>query len=159
MEGNVRAGAVLLDLIDEAYDKTSWHGPNLRGALRGVKESEVDWRPAPGRHSIRELVVHAAYWKYRVRRRLAGDTDAAFDLAGSNWFVKEPGRTWARELMILATQHQQLRTVVAAIPDARLNRAVGGGQATAAHLIRGIAAHDLYHAGQIQMLKRTVRSR
>jgi len=159
VEGHVKAGAVLLELIDEAYDTTSWHGPNLRGALRGVKESEVDWRPAPGRHSIRELVVHAAYWKYRVRRRLAGDTDSAFDLAGSNWFVKESGRTWARELQILAVQHQQLRQVIAGVPEARIDRPVGGSQVTAAHLIRGIAAHDLYHAGQIQMLKKMVRSR
>lgn len=155
----MKAGAVLLELIDEAYDKTSWHGPNLRGSLRGVKESEVDWRPAPGRHSIRELVVHAAYWKYRVRRRLAGDMDAAFDLPGSNWFVKEPGRTWTRELQILATQHQQLRKVVAGFAEARIDRPVSGIQVTAAHLIRGIASHDLYHAGQIQMLKKMVRSR
>ena len=90
---------------------------------------------------------------------MAGDTESAFDLAGSNWFVKDSGRTWARELQVLAVQHQQMREVVANFPEARINRPVGGSQVTAAHLIRGIAAHDLYHAGQIQMLKKMVRSR
>jgi hypothetical protein len=150
---------VLIDLLDEAYDKASWHGPNLRGSLRGVQEHEVDWRPAPGRHTIRELTVHAAYWKYRVRRRLAGDLDAEFVLAGSNWFKRDPSRSWKRELSMLANEHAQLRNTVEAFPPRRILKPILNSGATAAYLIRGIAAHDLYHAGQIQMLKRMLRSR
>lgn len=153
------AKAVLLDLLDEAYDKASWHGPNLRGALRGLQEREVDWRPARGRHSIRELTVHAAYWKYRVRRRLSADLDADFVLTGSNWFKRDPARSWKKELALLASEHAQLRDVVATFPSRRILKPILNNGATAAYLIRGIAAHDLYHAGQIQMLKRMQRSR
>lgn len=58
----------LLALLDEAYDHRSWHGTNLRGALRGLPSAVAAWRPEPMRHNIWELVVHAAYWKYAVRR-------------------------------------------------------------------------------------------
>ena len=150
---------LLLALLDEAYDKTSWHGPNLCGALRGLKEPDVDWRPARGRHSVRELAVHAAYWKYRVRRRLTGELDAAFALQGSDWFKQDRARSWAQELKLLAGEHRLLRAAVGAMSDRRINQPLLSSGATAAYLIRGIAAHDLYHAGQIQMLKRMMRSR
>ena len=150
---------LLLALLDEAYDKTSWHGPNLRGALRGLKEPEVDWRPARGRHSVRELAVHAAYWKFRVRRRLTGELEAAFALEGSDWFKRDRARSWAGELRLLAGEHRRLRAAVAAFSNSRINQPFLSSGATAAYLIRGIAAHDLYHAGQIQMLKRMMRNR
>ena len=51
-------------LLDEAFDRRSWHGTNLRGSIRGLPRSTAAWRPAPDRHNIWELVVHAAYWKY-----------------------------------------------------------------------------------------------
>jgi DinB superfamily len=62
----------LLANLDQAYDKRSWHGTNLRGSIRGLTAQKATWRPRRGRHNIWELVVHAAYWKYVVCRRLAG---------------------------------------------------------------------------------------
>jgi hypothetical protein len=149
----------LIDLIDEAYSRQSWHGPNLRGALRGVSEAEAAWRPARGRHSIRELTVHCAFWKFMVRRRLTGELDLAFRLPGRDWFETDPSRSWARELRLLASEHTALRAAVAAFPSARLTRPLLKNGRSAAYLVRGIAAHDLYHAGQVQLLKRMVRSR
>ena len=64
---------MLLALVDEAYDRRSWHGPNLRGSLRGLSAAEAAWRPSPGRHSAWEIAVHAAYWKYAAWRRLTGE--------------------------------------------------------------------------------------
>ena len=63
----------LLHALDRAYDTTSWHGPNLRGAIRGVTHEQAARRPGEGRNSLWELVVHCAYWKYTVRRRLRGE--------------------------------------------------------------------------------------
>lgn len=145
---------LLLASVDEAYDQPSWHGANLKGALRGLRAPAVDWRPAPGRHSIRENVVHAAYWKFRVRRRLTGDEAAAFTLEGKDWFPSEPARSWARELKMLSDEHRALRAAVEGFPATRLNRPLSSNGRTAAWLVRGIAAHDLYHAGQIMLLKR-----
>jgi hypothetical protein len=150
--------ALLLALLDEAYDRQSWHGPNLRGSLRGVQAALAEWRPAPGRHSIRDIAVHAAYWKYAVRRRLAGDDRGGFPLQGSNWFPPDPARGWAEDLKLLKSEHQRLRQAIEAYPERRLDRPLLKTGRPAAWLIRGIAAHDLYHAGQIQLLKRLQRT-
>jgi hypothetical protein len=144
----------LLALLDEAYDRRSWHGTNLRGSIRRIDPVQVTWRPAPDRHNAWELVVHAAYWKYVVRRRIAGDARGSFPLAGSNFFAR-PGRfdaaAWRADVDLLAGQHRALRDTVAGLADADLARPLGGKPL--AWSIRGAAAHDLYHAGQIQLLK------
>ncbi|MGE0359684.1 MAG: DinB family protein [Vicinamibacterales bacterium] len=151
---------VLLALLDEAYDHRSWHGTNLRGALRGLTPATAAWRPGPARHNIWELVVHAAYWKYAVRRRLSGEPRGSFALAGSNFWarpIEGTAREWRADLRLLADEHRQLRAVIAAFPPARWPRRAAGSPFTYAALARGAAAHDLYHAGQIQLLKRLAR--
>ena len=148
--------APYLDAIDLAYDRQSWHGTNLRGSLRGVTAGQAAWRPARGRHNIWELAVHAAYWKYAVLRRLTGAKRGSFALEGSNWFarpVQPTDAAWKADLALLERTHRELRAAVAALPAARL-RARVQGKRTAAWLLAGIAAHDLYHAGQIQLIKR-----
>lgn len=146
-----------LELIDEAFEKKAWHGPNLRGTIRGLSAAEAAWRPGPGRHSIQELVVHAAYWKYAVRRRLSGDRRGSFALAGSNWFprAETPDEiAWRADVRLLVDEHRKLRAVVAGLRDRDLDHAAAGHRTTVRVLVRGIAAHDLYHAGQISLLKR-----
>ena len=152
---------LLLALIDEAFDRGAWHGPTLLGSLRGVTARQAAWRPSPRRHNIWEVTVHAAYWKYAVRRRLTGEKRGSFALKGSNWFERPVGklgagneRTWEEDVRLLIDQHRKLRAVIADLPVRALERPVQGKRHTAAYTIRGIAAHDLYHAGQIQLLKR-----
>lgn len=146
---------MLVDLVDEAFDHRSWHGTTLRGSLRAVRENEAAWRPGPARHNIWEVAVHAAYWKYAVWRRLTGTKRGRFPRQGSNWFPcpDASGRRWREDLALLDDMHAQLRETVAQLDPTALERRVGAAFTTAA-LVRGIAAHDLYHAGQIQLLKR-----
>jgi uncharacterized damage-inducible protein DinB len=155
----VKTTELLLAMLDEAYNRKSWHGANLRGSLRGVTQAEAEWRPATDRHSIRDIVVHAAYWKYRIRRRVTGDLEASFVLDGRDWFATDTTRTFAADLKLLGAEHQRLREAVASMSAARIARPVLADGTTAAYLVRGIAAHDLYHAGQIQLLKRLQRAR
>jgi len=148
---------MMTDFLDEAFDRRSWHGTNLRGSVRGLPRSIAGWRPAPGRHNIWELVVHAAYWKYVVRRRLTGDKRGSFPLKGSNFWARpeeDSDEAWQRDQRLLIAQHDQLRAAVEALPSRQLSRRIPGSAFTYAALIRGAAAHDLYHAGQIQLLKR-----
>jgi DinB superfamily len=148
------AVAGLLALLDEAYDRRSWHGTNLRGAVKRIDPHQVTWRPGRDRHNAWELVVHAAYWKYVVRKRVSGAARGGFPLAGTNFYPREglfDAERWRADLDLLADQHRQLRAVVAALVDADLGRSAGGKPL--AWSIRGAAAHDLYHAGQIQLLK------
>jgi uncharacterized damage-inducible protein DinB len=146
---------LLLTQLDQAYNTRSWHGTNLRGSIRGLTAEEAAWRPHPDRHSIHEIVVHAAYWKYAVRRRLTAEKRGSFPLKGSDWFGRQAAddEGWASDVRLLEDCHRGLREAIAILSPADLQRDVGRSM-TALSLVSGIIAHDLYHAGQIQLLKR-----
>jgi hypothetical protein len=152
-----RETRLLLRVLDESYDNKAWHGPNLKGSIRRLSAQEAAWRPRPSRHSIVEHVVHCAYWKYAVRRRLRGGKRGSFALKGSNWFaIASPlsESTWREFVALLETEHRLLRAEVAAFRVQRLYDLPEGGKIPFASLLYGIALHDVYHAGQIQLLKR-----
>lgn len=147
---------LLLLALDQAYDQKSWHGTNLRGALRGLTHQEAAVRPAPGRPSIHELVVHLAYWKYSVLRQLVDLPRGSFLLKGSNWFPREGASAaqWKSDLALLERMHRELRTAVATLSAQDLDRPSAKGRRTWRDLILGVVAHDLHHGGQIQLIKR-----
>lgn len=147
---------LLLHLIDEGYDKRAWHGTNLRGSLRGLTSGQALWRPSPNRHNIWEIAVHAAYWKYAVRRRLLGEKRGSFPLKGSNWFARTSGgeAAWKQDLKLLDGMHRTMRNVIAGLRLKQLYATSRGSKYRNVTTICGIAAHDIYHAGQIQLLKR-----
>jgi len=151
---------LLFDGYDEAFDRRSWHGTNLRGSIRGLTAADASWRPSPRRHNIWEVVVHAAYWKYIVRRRITGEKRGSFALKGSNWFrrpVDRSPKAWKADCELLENEHRLLRRVIASLDPRKLRASPAGSQFSIEQTIRGIAAHDLYHAGQIQLLKRFFR--
>jgi uncharacterized damage-inducible protein DinB len=154
--------ALLLRMLDESYEKSAWQGPNLRGALRGVTAAQAAWRPAPGRHNIWELLLHAAYWKYAVWRMLTGQKRGSFPEKGSNWFARPASsteRAWRADRALLETQHRTLRSAVAALRAAELGKKPPGSKRRTDTLVYGVASHDVYHTGQIQMLKRLWKDR
>ena len=142
----------MIDWLDETFKGPAWHGPALLASLRGVTAGTAVWRPGRGRHNIAEIVVHAAYWKHQVRQRVTG-TRERFALSGRDWFVREGEGDWPWDVRLLVAEHRRLRAAVAGMSERELRRVVHRGQ-TARQNIRGIAAHDVYHAGQIQLLKR-----
>ena len=151
---------MLLRVIDHAYGKRSWHGTTLKGSIRGLDPEEALWRPAPGRHNIWEYILHTAYWKYIVRRRLTADKSLSFPRSPSDWpEPPSPGTRKAlrEDVALLKEEHDLLREVIAAFPPARLDRHAPESKWTYAEHIHGIAAHDLYHTGQIQLVKRLMR--
>jgi hypothetical protein len=148
---------LLLGQLDQGFDKKSWHGPNLRGSIRGLDPATAAFRPAKDRHCIWEIVVHAAYWKYAVRRRLLGEKRGSFPEKGSNWFprpITPSEEAWQQDIHLLEECHRAMRSAIAALSVADLQRTPSGSKVNNLDLIRGIAAHDVYHAGQIQVLKR-----
>ena len=146
--------------LEQAFHQRSWHGTNLLGSIRGVKVEEAAWRPGPGRHNIWELIVHAAYWKYTVYRRLAGESKGSFPMKGSNWFERPESLTQialTADLRILKDYHRRLIAEVKAIGSKKLGEKPVGSRFTYRELAIGAGAHDLYHAGQIQLIKRLRR--
>lgn len=151
-----------LRLLDEAYDRKAWHGPNLRGALHGLTARQAAWRPAPGRHNIWDLAVHAAYWKYAVRRRVLGEKRGSFVKSGSNWFapsVERGERAWRADRALLDQEHRRLRAAVAGLDPRSLWRSEPRKKRALADQILGAALHDVYHTGQIRLLKTLQRRR
>ncbi|MGD9589291.1 MAG: DinB family protein [Pyrinomonadaceae bacterium] len=143
--------------LEQAFRRRSWHGTNLLGSIRGLTIGIAEARPAPGRHNIWELIVHAAYWKYSVYRRLAGDPALKFKLKGSNWFerpVEMSAAALKRDIDLLKEYHALLIGSLAAFPPKRLDAIPKGSSTSFRDLVIGVAAHDLYHAGQVQLIKR-----
>jgi len=148
----VDSADLILVLLDEAYEERTWHGPNLRQSLRGVTAKQAAWRPARGRHNIWEIALHAAYWKYVVRRKIEGGKRGSFVLKGSNFFVRpEPGANteaaWIADKQLLEREHRELRLAIEKL------RGTSRWEKLLPKLW-GVAFHDIYHAGQIRLLRR-----
>jgi uncharacterized damage-inducible protein DinB len=145
----------LLASLRRAFDGRSWHGPNLLGSIRGLTPEEAFFRPGRGRHTVYDLVLHAAYWKYVARRRLTGEKRGSFPVKGSNFF-SEPGVRGEAAVQgaraVLEEAHRALVAAVEVMPDEAF--AERHGKWTAEEIVAGVAAHDLYHAGQIQLVKK-----
>ena len=102
-------------------------------------------------------MLHTAYWKYIVRRRLLGEKRGSFPLKGSNWFarpVRLAEAAWEEDVALLEQVHRSLRAAVAGLTPADLGVTPAGSKVSNFDMIAGVAAHDVYHAGQIQLLKR-----
>ncbi len=155
--------ALLLRILDDGYDRQkAWHGPPLRSSIRRVKVEEAAWRPAPDQRNIWEITLHSAYWKYTVWRWITGTERGSFPREGSDWFARpDPpdlgpraaARQWRKDVALLDEYHHKVRELVESLSGDALDRQAAK-DLTVEQLIASIAAHDLYHAGQVQTLKR-----
>jgi uncharacterized damage-inducible protein DinB len=148
---------LLVQQLQESYSQHAWHGVNLRGSLRGLSLEQLCYRPAKNRHNIWEIAVHCAYWKYIVRRRLTGEQRGSFPLEGSNFFARPQERTlaaWKKDLRLLQDMHTSLVAEVENMSESELAHYPHGSKFNNLRTISGVAMHDVYHAGQIQLLKR-----
>lgn len=151
-EAGVKTAKLVLTLLDEGYQRKTWHGPNLRQSLKGVSASQASWRPGPGRHNIWEVALHAAYWKYAVRRRIEGGKQGSFALKGHNFFPRpEKGKLteadWSADKRLLEREHRAMCAAIAkAFRSPRSDKYL--------RQLYGVAFHDVYHAGQIRLLRR-----
>jgi hypothetical protein len=148
----MNANDLVLALLDEGYSRKTWHGPNLRQSLKGVSASQAARRPAPGRHNIWELALHSAYWKYAVRRRIEGGKRGSFVLKGSNFFIRPEAEkateaAWRADLALLEREHRALEVAIRRVlKTPRAKKLLPS--------LYGVAFHDIYHAGQIRLLRR-----
>ena len=145
--------------LREIYGGPAWHGPSLREALRGVDAEAAARRPAPGRNTIWELVLHLAYGRHRLLLRLGAGEGRQFPRRLTKaWWPAAPAAptaaAWRADLELLADYHHRLLAAVARASQARLNAVRAGQRRTIAHELLGIAVHDAYHAGQIRLLAR-----
>ncbi len=144
----------LLDLLDRSYRAQAWHGPALLESLAGVTPAMAAKRVVKGAHTIWELVEHVAFWNDAVALRLAGGKPA---VTPETNFPKQPRPTpaaWKKSLRRLAASQRRFRTAVAKFPEKQLGRVRPGVKSTWYVLIHGQIQHQLYHAGQVALLRR-----
>ena len=151
--------ARLADQIRRAFEGEAWHGDSILELLDGVGAATAAAHPIKNTHSIWELLLHIAAWDGAVIRRIAG---SAVELTDEENFpaVKDTGEAaWQRTLASVKNTHDDLVKAVAAFPDSRLQDPVPGKSEDYHdfyYLFSGIVQHELYHAGQIAMLKKFV---
>jgi len=147
---------LIVDQLQHAYAGKAWHGPALQELLTGVTAEQALARPLPGAHSIWELTMHIGVWMSAARRRLAGDS--AKLTPQEDWPMIDGGSpaAWRQTLDALEHEHNQLRTAVCSLPESSLENQAPGKNHSLEFMLHGVIQHNLYHAGQIALLKKAL---
>lgn len=146
--------ALIGDQLRRAFDGEAWHGPALLELLAQVDAITAAARPVQGVHSIWELVLHIAAWDAAAIRRIGGET---VQLTGVDNFPAVPKPTeaaWRTAVAQAKRTHDELVKMVAALPESRLRARVPGKKYDFYFMLHGVVQHELYHAGQIAILKK-----
>ncbi len=143
----------LSDLLHRTYFGPAWHGSGLAEILAGASSETAAASPAAGTHSIWQLALHILAWKEEVRRRLIGLGRKL--TPAENWppVTDTSASAWQSTILQLATSQQALEQAVLELSEERLAMPMGDAPGTIEDLIQAIIHHDLYHAGQIAILK------
>lgn len=182
--GGALAADAIVRQLRSAYAGHAWHGPSVLGTLRGITPAEAAWRPAPGRNSVWALVLHLAYARWQVVRRLvrAGATPPAGDAPrfpralDRSWWpalpddargggpadraaADAPARAWRADLALLAGWQSRLMETVERAGPRVLAARRRGKEFTLAEEALGVAMHDAYHAGQIRLIRHAFAAR
>jgi DinB family protein len=144
------AGRLEARVLREGYGPGAWHGADLKAALADVTPAMALWRPSTARHNIAEIALHHAYCARSVRGQLTGTPPEPFVLDGDDWFAVADERTlsWKRILEVVEQEQERLSAAVAS------GRAPAFDEAERFNLVLGITCHAIYHAGQVQLLKK-----
>ena len=140
------------DQLKRAFEGDAWHGPSVREVLDGVDAATAAARPIPDGHSIWELTLHLTTWEAVVAARIRGtSTDA---LEAEDWpEIKDTRESaWRATREALESGHRDLVAAIADVDVSRLQEKVG--RRTLYVLLHGVVQHDLYHAGQIALLRK-----
>jgi uncharacterized damage-inducible protein DinB len=143
--------------LHHTYRGPSWHGPTLMELLKDVTAEEAAQTPLPNVHSIWEMVLHAAAWKRAVQQRLEGQQVSLQGAADWPPVVDTSYRAWADALAVLDAAHASLESRLRHMADSDLDRMAPGQDVTLYQTVHGIMEHDVYHAGQIALLKKVLR--
>jgi uncharacterized damage-inducible protein DinB len=151
--------ARILDQMDRAFGGDAWHGPPLKSLLDGLMAEDAAKHPIRGAHSIWELVHHLTTWNIIVHQELSG---AAAEITPELdwppvWEVSEV--EWQRALQKLIDARSRLRRAVERLRDDELEERPSKRTKNSRYvMLHGVVQHDLYHAGQIALLKKALRA-
>ncbi len=136
-------------ILNEGYGPGAWHGADLKAAIGDVTPDLAFWRPAAGRHNIAEIALHHAWCARSVRMKFSDGEAEEFPIEGEDWFEAgdESKLSWKKIAKLVETQQKKLADAVAASNGSL-------SDAERLDLLLGVTCHAIYHAGQIQLIKR-----
>lgn len=150
----------IADQFRRAFAGEAWHGPSVMTLLNGVTAEQAAARPIPGAHTIWELTQHIRAWEGACLRRLNGDPAQLPD--SEDWSdVNDRGAAaWEKTKQSLVETHEQLLQAIGALDDSRLDQPIMDHPqipfSSTYVTLHGGVQHDLYHAGQIAILKKAL---
>jgi uncharacterized damage-inducible protein DinB len=146
----------ILDQMDRAFSGEAWHGPDLTQLLNGISAEDALKHPVAGAHSIWELVNHIAAWNTIVQHKSKGESIEV--TTEMDWpRVRDASElAWKRSLATLAENRTRLRNYLKTVRDDQLDEKVQRENYSQYVLLHGLVQHDLYHAGQIAVLKKAL---
>src|SRR5579863_9995242 len=146
--------ALIADQLRRAFEGNAWHGPALLELLQDVDAATAAAKPLPDVHSIWELALHVAVWDAVACRRLKGEKCQPAGTANFPLMPKPTDAAWSKAVTQTKRAHDALVKMVAALPESRLRERVPGKRYDVCHMLHGVVQHELYHAGQIAVLKK-----
>ncbi len=149
----------ILDQLKRAFEGPAWHGPSIKESLNGVTAAQAHQRPIANGHSIWELVHHIAVWEDVGRRRLEGDPAEVPISSVEEWPPAEDlsETAWEKSKAALERSHHALVEAISRVRLSRLDEPILKDKSTVYVKLHGVIQHDLYHAGQIAILKKGLK--
>lgn len=146
----------IADQLKRAFEGEAWHGPALMEILEGITAPQAAARPSPAVHNIWEIVLHIGAWERAGVRRLQGER--AELPAEENWPVltDTSEEAWEQTRKALERGNEELRSAISHVDESRLHQPIVEGMSSVYVTLHGIVQHDLYHAGQIALVKKMV---
>ncbi len=144
-------------MLRALYRGPAWHGPAIRDLLDGVSAETASAHPIQGSHSIWELVLHMTYWRTVATAALDGGPVNEEPPRELDWppVTGTDPEGWQQAREGLEATHKALLARLKTFDDERLGENVAGRDYSLYFMVQGILQHDIYHAGQIALLKKT----
>jgi uncharacterized damage-inducible protein DinB len=140
--------------LERSFTGTAWHGPSVMELLADVDAAGAATHPIEGGHSIWELALHIAAWNKGAARRLSGDRAELSDEENFPPVSDIGDEAWRRTIELLRSYHRELHDAIGRLDDARLDQPILEGMSSVYVTLHGVVQHNLYHAGQIALLKK-----
>lgn len=142
----------IISLLSRTFEKNAWHGPSVKEVLNDIT-AEQSFTKLRDTHSIIELVAHMTAWRIFVIKKLEGDEN--YKVEDEKNFPSETD--WMKTLNDLSASQLHLLELLKDFPATKLSDVVHAPPYKYSFytLLHGIIHHDLYHIGQIALIKKT----
>ena len=140
--------------LQHAFAGEAWHGPSVLELLADVDAVKAADHPIPGAHSIWELVLHIAAWDKAVTSRLGGGRGAVSDEENFPVIGDAGEASWQKAIETLKANHRELVDALSRVEETSLDSPIGEGMSSVYVHLHGAIQHEIYHAGQIAILKK-----